>query len=565
MIETRQLGFRYAFGKRAVLSDINLQLEKGETALLLGPSGCGKSTLALCLDGLIPHVIEGEMRGEVFVDGLSTRESSVAELASKVGIVFQDPESQFCMLTVEDEVAFGLENLGIPPGEIGARIGTALRQMGLEQERRTRLDRLSGGMKQRLALACLLAMQPDVLVLDEPTANLDPQGAAEFLPALATLKGQRTMLIVEHRLDDLMHLVDRVVIMGGEGRILLQGMPREVLATNVDLLEEQGIWLPQAAELAWHLAKAGVRLEPFPLTVEEAAAALRKLPQRPLSRDVEEASSPLSFAPPAIELRHLSFAYPNGTRALDDVQLTVARGDFFALLGPNGSGKTTLAMHLMDILRPPPGTVYIQGRDLVALSTYELTQQVGYVFQNPEHQFVADTVYDELAYSLRVRGINEAETQHRVEELLAEFGLAAQAKDNPFRLSQGQKRRLSLATMLAIGQQILVLDEPTFGQDRRSARQIMEHLRRLNERGVTIIMITHDMRLVAEYARHVAVLMAGRVVYQGSVRSLYHQAALLEKTSLVTPPLYRLAQRLQQENPTFPDLMTGEDWVRAYT
>jgi len=249
---------------------------------------------------------------------------------------------------------------------------------------------------------------------------------------------------------------------------------------------------------------------------------------------------------------------------LHDVSWSVPTGDFMALVGPNGSGKTTLAMHLIDILHPPAGTVHILGRDVATLPTDELTLQVGYVFQNPEHQFVADNVYDELAYSLRVRGLDEATVHERVLKLLDDFELAPYVKTNPFRLSQGQKRRLSLATMLAVGQHILVLDEPTFGQDRRSAAQVMTYLRHLNAQGVTIIMITHEMHLVAQYARHVAVLADGRMIYQGDARPLFADVSLLAQASLVPPPLCRLAGLLRAERPNFPDLLTLEEWVAAF-
>lgn len=566
MIRTEHLSFRYAYSKRQALSDIGVELRPGETVLLLGPSGAGKSTLALCLNGLIPHVIEGEMRGEVWVDDISTRTRTVADLTGHIGIVFQDPESQFCMLTVEDEVAFGLENLQVPRAEIDWRIEEALHLVGLADQRRTRLDQLSGGMKQRLALACVLAMRPDTLLLDEPTANLDPTGTREFLAALAGLSSARTRLIIEHRLDDLMGLVDRVWLMNRDGRIVADGAPRDILSANAQLLDAEGIWLPQVSELAWRLAQRGVSLRPFPLDVAQAFAALRELPwRRPATAEISAPAPQLDAAdPPAVEVRHLSFAYPNGNSALRDVSWNVPAGDFMALVGPNGSGKTTLAMHLMDILHPPPGTVYILGRDVATLPTDKLTLQVGYVFQNPEHQFVTDNVYDELAYSLRVRGLDEATVRERVLKLLDDFELTPHIKTNPFRLSQGQKRRLSLATMLAVGQRILVLDEPTFGQDRRSAAQIMMYLQHLNAQGVTIIMITHEMHLVAQYARHVAVLVDGRMVYQGDTRPLFADASLLARTSLIPPPLCRLAGLLRAQRPDFPDLLTLDEWVAAF-
>lgn len=532
-------------------------VERGETILILGPSGCGKSTLTLCLNGLIPHTIGGEMTGQVFIAGRSTRQTSVGELARQVGIVFQDPESQFCTLTVEDEVAFGLENLRLPRERMGERIAAALAQVGLAGERATRLDRLSAGMKQRLALGCLLAMQPQILVLDEPTSNLDPQGTREFFPTLEGLRRHHTILIIEHKLDELIHLVDRVLILSPGGTILAQGEPRQVFAEEAHRLEEHGIWLPQVAELAQRLGIA-----PLPLTVDEAVEALTGRPYDSPAVMRGRATVALPRRP-AIEVKDLDFTYPNGTVALRGASLTVAEGDFFALLGPNGSGKTTLANHIINILHPLPERVKVLGCDVTEVSTYELTQAVGYVFQNPEHQFVADTVYDEMAYSLRVRGVEEEAIRERVKPLLAEFGLMPYARINPFALSQGQKRRLSVATMLTIGQEILILDEPTFGQDRLTAQRLMERLQALNTVGVTVIIITHDMRLVAEYARQVAVLLEGRVVYQGTGKDLYRDEGLLARTGLAPPPLYELSRRLKVVDSTFPELMTVDEFCRA--
>jgi energy-coupling factor transporter ATP-binding protein EcfA2 len=538
---------------------LDFAVERGETILILGPSGCGKSTLTLCLNGLIPHTIGGEMTGQVFIAERSTRETSVGELARQVGIVFQDPESQFCTLMVEDEVAFGLENLGLPRGRMGERIEAALAQVGLAGERPTRLDRLSGGMKQRLALACLLAMQPQILALDEPTSNLDPRGTREFFPRLEGLRQRHTILIIEHKLDALIHLVDRVLILSPQGTLLAQGEPRQVFAEEALRLEEYGIWLPQVTELAQRLG-----ITPLPLTVDEAVQALAGRPydSRAVMRERAAAALPRR---PAIEVNDLDFTYPDGTLALQGASLTVAEGDFFALLGPNGSGKTTLANHIISILHPPPRRVRVLGRDVTEMSTYELTQAVGYVFQNPEHQFVADTVYDEMAYSLRVRGVEEEAIKEQVEPLLAEFGLMLYTKMNPFALSQGQKRRLSVATMLAVGQRILILDEPTFGQDRLTAQRLMKRLQALNAAGVTVIIITHDMRLVAEYARQVAVLLDGRVVYQGTVTDLYRDEGLLATASLAPPPLYELSRRLKGTDPTFPDLMTVDEFYQVFS
>ncbi|MFN8635549.1 MAG: ABC transporter ATP-binding protein [Chloroflexota bacterium] len=276
-VEIHELSFKYVGRRQPTLQGISLRVEAGESVLVLGPSGCGKSTLALCLNGSIPHAVEGNLTGSVAVGELDTRRASTAELAQRVGIVFQDPEAQFCMLTVEDEVAFGLENLAVPRADMDRRIDAALAQVGLLDRRKDRIERLSGGQKQRLALACVLALEPSVLVLDEPTAQLDPAGAAELIALLGQLRADRrhTLVIVEHRLDEVMPLVDRVVVLDATGELVADGPPREVMRRHGPSLAEAGVWTPQVSGLAFRAETDGIDLDPFPLSVPEAADALR--------------------------------------------------------------------------------------------------------------------------------------------------------------------------------------------------------------------------------------------------------------------------------------------------
>lgn len=619
-IVVEDLSFRYQGRRRPTLQKLSFSIEAGETLLVLGPSGCGKSTLALCLNGLIPHSVPGELSGRVVVAGHDVRETSVATLARTVGLVFQDPDAQFCMLRVDDEVAFGLENLNVPRAEMDDRIDRALDRVGLAGARRARIDRLSGGGRQRLALACILAMEPEILIFDEPTSNLDPAGAEEVFANVARLKAdrRRTIVIVEHRLDHLISLVDRLLVLGPDGSALALGRPREVLLEYAAELDDFGIWIPQVCELSNRIARRSVTVEPYPLTIEQAVRTFGRLiggegdealdvapnGDEPAGRSCTGTSpapaagdetgatastltpglSPgkreVDASPPvtqhfsamesgvgggrrseAVEISHLSYRYPSGQVALRDVSLTIAEGSFFAIVGPNGAGKSTLAAHLIGSIRPPANTVRLFGRDVRKIATTEIPSFVGYVFQNPEHQFVAGTVYDELAFGLRLRGLPEAEVEARVEAMLADFGLAAYARANPFTLSHGEKRRLSVATMLILGQKILVLDEPTFGQDRRNTEALMAKLADLNRDGRTIVMITHDLRLVAEYAREVAVLIDGSVAYSGDVASLFANAALLERARLVAPPLLDLSRRLTSVDPTFPPVVTLDRFV----
>ncbi len=587
MIKVKDLHFKYVGRKAEALQGVNLRIRQGETVLLLGPTGSGKSTLALCLNGLIPQVMGGRMNGRVRIAGLDTSETPISELTQQVGIVFQDPEAQFVTMTVEDEIAFGLENLRVPPEEMDGHIREALARVGMTRYRRRRVDALSNGEKQRLALATLLAMRPRILVFDEPTANLDPVGTREVFETITQLKrtGQYTIILVEHKLDELMHLVDRVVALTPNGNILTDGPPQAVFRDQAEALLEHGIWMPQTALLAHRLRGRGVRLEPFPVTLEQAEQALLRVTRgkntqyethnpalstwtglsvNSVEGEAEGTPHETNDPPPAVQVRNLSFSY-DGPVVLDDINLRVPQGDFLAIVGANGAGKTTLAQHLMDVLHPPRGIVLLDGSDVTRIPARDLIRQVGYVFQNPEHQFITESVEHELSFGLRLMGLPEAEIETRVGALLEQFGLSHLARANPFTLSQGEKRRLSVATMLAVGQETLILDEPTFGQDQRNAEALMQMLSELHAAGRTVIMITHDMTLVAEYARHVAVMVEGQLRFHGLTADVFARPELLAQARLTLPPLAELSQRLAAHHPAWGGLLTVDQFLAAFT
>ncbi|WP_162179601.1 ABC transporter ATP-binding protein [Thermogemmatispora carboxidivorans] len=576
LIEIEDLTVKYPGRRAPALEGLQLQLRAGETVLLLGPSGSGKSTLALTLNGLIPHSIGKLQSGRIRVAGFDTRQTTVATLAQRVGILFQDPEAQFVMFTVEDEIAFGLENLCFSPEEMERRISESLRLVGLTDLRYRRVEQLSGGEKQRVALAALLALEPEILVFDEPTANLDPQGTREVFDLLRRCKetGRYTIVLIEHRLDELMDLVERMVVLGKRGEVIIDGAPREVLRSHLSTLQELGVWVPQVARLAHALQQHGWSLEPFPLTLSEAAEVLTKRHALNISRQASPAlltsasahknghqqssgSPPINPQPgqgeAAIEVCSLSYRAA-GREVLQDVSLALPRGALLALVGANGAGKTTLAQHLVGILQPPRGCIRLLGRDLTTIPARELTRHVGYVFQNPEHQFITEAVEDEVAYGLRVMGLPATEVQERTRTLLERFNLLSLARANPFTLSHGEKRRLSVATMLAMGQEILILDEPTFGQDEYNATALLELLWQLHSEGRTVVIITHDMSLVATYAQYVAVMNRGRLLFYGTPAALFAREELLAEARLMLPPLAELARRLG-----WSDLLTLED------
>ncbi len=566
-----------------VLRGIDLEVAAGEFVALVGRVGAGKTTLCMALNGLAPHATGGTIRGQVTVAGLDTRRHPVAELARTVGLVFQDPEAQLTQMRVEDEIAFGLENLGLPPDEIEERVTWALDAVGLAAQRDRSPTHLSGGEKQRVALAAVLAMRPRVLVLDEPTANLDPAGKAAIFTVLARLARQRQIAIViaTQEMERVARHADRVLVLH-EGRVALAGPPAEIFA-QVARLQEWGLGVPQLAELAELLAqRTGYRYRftgvsdataqlgadlanpPGPVkpdvaaspgTQQAATSGLLRQRQPLRSPRSRPPVGPLNLRPGApaaqpstaaaqIVLESVSYTYPDGTPALHDVNLTIAAGEFVALLGPNGSGKTTLAKQLNGLLRPQHGRVKLEGRDTRGARVAELAHTVGYVFQNPDHQIFAATVEEEIAFGLRLQGLAPAIVAQRVAEALDRFRLASHAHLPPAVLGSGQRRQVTLAAALAMRPRVLVLDEPTGGLDGRGRQELMGALAVFHAGGGTVLLITHDMRPVAEFADRAVVLAGGRVRFDGSPGTLFQQHDLLAETRLSAPPVVRLAQRL---------------------
>jgi energy-coupling factor transporter ATP-binding protein EcfA2 len=559
-----------------VLRGVNLEVGRGEFVALLGRVGAGKTTLCMALNGLVPHATGGTFRGDVTVLGRNTKQHPVADLARSVGLVFQDPEIHLTQMRVEDEIAFGPENLGVPSDEIEERVTWALNAAGLDGYRDRSPLRLSGGEKQRVAIASMLAMRPQVLVLDEPTANLDPAGKAELFNLLARLARERqiTILLASQELERVARYADRILVLQ-DGQVGLDGPPVEVFS-QVARLQEWGVGVPQLAELADLLARQTGK--PYRFTrMGQAYAQLRAERESAGQADGCEAPAP-SFqlpapdipaarnaraAQPQIVLEDVSFSYPDGTSALRDVNLTVGAGEFVALLGPNGSGKTTLAKHLNGLLKPARGRVLLDGRETRAARVAELARQVGYVFQNPDHQIFAATVGEEIAFGLRLQGLSPSSVAERVSEVLASFGLAAQIDLPPALLGWGQRRRIALAAVLATQPQILILDEPTGGLDHSSRQELMATVVAFNRAGRTVILITHDMRLVAECASRAVVLAGGRVDFDDTPRALFDHRSIMARARLATPPVVRLAQRMASHG-LAPGVMSCGDFAAAW-
>jgi energy-coupling factor transport system ATP-binding protein len=531
----------------------SMRLQRGEVVLLLGPSGSGKSTLALALNGLVPQSVPATVQGAIRVDGWDVRATPVATLSRHVAMVFQDPDAQLVTGTLLDEVAFGPENLRVPADEVLARAEDALRRVGLWDRRTDNPDLLSGGGRQRLAIACALAMRSPLLVLDEPTANLDPAGIEEVYATLADVvaDGEHAIVLIEHNLDAAVSLADRVVALDARGRTVADGTVDEVLRERADELHELGVWLPVSTLAGRRLRDAGWTFDRLPLTPDELRAAVEGAEASPPARaaiTVEGNASPTRAAPgardagpgrtPVISVRDLTVRR-GGRDILHGVDLDVHAGQFVAIVGANGAGKTTLLQAIAGVIPVPKGRVSIDGVDPARTDLRALSRRIGFVFQNPEHQFIAHTVFDELAHGLRRQKLSEAEVQRRADDVLGRFGLADKTEQHPFLLSGGQKRRLSVATALVAGAPILALDEPTFGQDRARADELLGLLQELNDAGTTILVVTHDMQLVTDYARRTVVVDGGRIAADDTTTAIFDGDELLRRAGLRLPPLRR--------------------------
>jgi energy-coupling factor transport system ATP-binding protein len=545
---------------------VNLEIYPGEFVLIIGPSGCGKSTLALSLNGIIPTVFGGRIKGRVFIDGVDTRASSVYALGTKIGIVFQDPDAQLCNLYVEDEIGFGPANLVMAREEVFRRIERSLQDVGESAIRQKLIYEISGGQKQRVAIASILAMEPKIILFDEPTANLDPLGAVQIFDLMKKLNREKgiTVIVIEHNVDSVMCHADRLILME-QGTIKFNAPPRQVMQEQGRfVIDTLGLRIPQVAELGLRMEERGTCLAPFPLTIAEAAEAIAARSSRLEFLAGNPCPAQSEKTPPVIQTEQLNFVYPDGTRAVKDVSLEIARGDVVGIIGKNGSGKTTLTSLLIGLNKPTSGTGMVSGLHITKASTRELASKIGYVFQYPEHQFVEDTVYKEVAFSLKAQKRPPDEVNARVAQVLELFGLEKAREKHPYRLSMGQKRRLSVATMLVLNPEVLILDEPTTGQDRKNIDNIMDIMLRINRDGTTIILITHDMNLVAKYCKSVVVMDGGEVVFHGSKSDLCRNLSAIRSSALVLPEIYALAQTLRcEKNYAVPQVFTVEDFVVA--
>jgi cobalt transport protein ATP-binding subunit len=542
-IEVKGLSYSYPNAKKPALAGVNLSIGKGEFILLTGPSGCGKTTFCRTLNGLIPHFYSGSLEGEITVAGMETSEHGTSDLAQYVGLIFQNPDNQIFALTVEKDVAFGLENLGHERGRMIDEINWAMDQTGISHLRQRATHELSGGQKQRLAIASILAMRPDVVVLDEPTSFLDPLGAERIFRVMDALNKDygMTIILVEHRVDLAAQYVDRVIVFD-EGRVANDGPPSEIFMLDDTRLA--GIGIPKIVELYKRLKARGVDLGGPPVSPGEFVTKIEgripsgpsRMQYRPSMREFDEFVG-VHRSSPVIEARDVHFSYPSGVKALKGVTLSIHKGEFVAIMGENGAGKTTLVKHFNGLLRPKSGGILVNGADISRQSVASLARSVGLVFQNADDQLFSENVREEISFALRNFGFENDAIVKRVDWALNLLDIDRYRDSSPFILSGGERKRVALASVLAWDPDIVVLDEPTIGQDYAQKERLSHFLMQLRTQGKTTIVVTHDVEFVAETKPRIVLMADGRVIADGSSKEIMTNSDALGRASVSPPEL----------------------------
>jgi len=549
-ISIEDLSFTYRGGFEPALKHIDGHVTAGTSVVVMGHGGSGKSTLSCSLNGLVPGFFRGEYHGRVMVKDQEVARHRVTEMSRLVGLVLQDFEAQLFSTNVELEMAFGPENHCLPRSEIEHRIRRYLTLVGLEKLRHREPATLSGGQKQRLAIGSVLALETEILVMDEPTTDLDPKAREEVLSIAGHLREKgRTLLVIDHEPETAVN-ADLVWLMK-DGQILSQGPPSEILK-NISVMESCGVKPHPLVELFQSMNWPG-----RPLTVKAAMTLIEKdnLIQR---REINffKTSHDVSNGSPILKAERLRYLYPtHSVEALRRIDLSIYEGEFVAILGQNGSGKTTLAKHFNGLLRPTSGQVLVLDKSTTEYRHRELARLVGYVFQNPDHQIFAKTVWEEVGFGLKVLGELPELTGTRVSEALESVGLEGYDDRVPFTLTKGERQQVAVASVLAAQPRVLILDEPTTGLDYRHQRSMMEMLKRLNRAGHTIIIITHSMWVAAEYATRTVVMKEGSILLDGPTRSVFREEARLAEASLCPSSLVKLSNGLGTQAMTVPQMV----------
>ncbi len=578
-------------GEKTALEEVSLDIEKGSFVAILGHNGSGKSTLAKHLNALLLPT-----EGTVYIsDRLSSDEKNLWKIRQSTGMVFQNPDNQIVANVVEEDVGFGPENMGVPTEEIWKRVDASLKAVGMEAYRLQSPNKLSGGQKQRVAIAGIMAMKPQIIVMDEPTAMLDPSGRKEVLDTVHELnrKEKITVILITHYMEEVID-ADRVVVVDG-GRIVDDGTPRQIFS-QVEQLKRYHLDVPQVTELAWELKKEGLPFTDGVLTIDEFAGEFRKVweksaqDQKKENKYKESLASEKSFAlekdfntennfdeevlsdaPVLLKLDHVTHVYDPDSKnpfpALNDVTLSIRENEFIGIIGHTGSGKSTLIQHLNGLMKPTSGTITYKGNDIwqegYPLKT--LRSKVGLVFQYPEYQLFEETVFKDVCFGPKNQGLTEEEIKSRAKEALQMVGIdEALYEVSPFELSGGQKRRVAIAGVLAMNPEILILDEPTAGLDPKGRDDILGQLSKLQkERGITIVLVSHSMEDVAQYAGRLLVVNGGKIVFDDQPRRVFEHEKELHEMGLAIPQVTQLMHRLKTQGyPVFENAITVSEAKR---
>ena len=555
IISFKNFSFQYRAQKKPTLQDINLDIYPGERVLIAGPSGSGKSTLAACINGLNPFSNPGECSGTLMVDGVDAPHSSIFDLAAHVGTVLQDPDGQFIGLTVGEDIAFSLENNCTPQPEMKEIVQHAAELVGIENHLGFAPHELSGGQKQRVSLAGVMVDDVKILLFDEPLANLDPATGKQAIELIDTIqqKTDTTVLIIEHRLEDVLwRNVDRIVLVN-EGRILADMRPDDLLSGS--LLDENGIREPLYLT-AMRYAGIAVTPEKHPAHIDSVVLDKADTARLHSWFQAEPLPAPKPAPEPLLEVRDLCFGYNKGQHTLQNVSFSIGKGEMVSIVGRNGAGKSTLSKLICGFETQDSGEIYLNGKDLKDENIRRRAKHIGYVMQNPNQMISKTMIYDEVAMALQGSGLTEEQIQEKVEDTLKVCGLY------PFRnwpvsaLSFGQKKRVTIASVLVQDPELILLDEPTAGQDFRHYTDIMEFLQGLNTRGVTVVMITHDMHLMLEYTPRALVFCDGQLIADRSASAVLCDPELIERAALKETSLYTLANRC--------GIVPAEDFVERF-
>ena len=576
IIQIKDVTFTYSGSQRHALENVSLEIGEGEFVGVIGPSGAGKSTLAAVMSGAVPHHFTGELYGACLVDGRDTCEVTLTDVSRLVGSVLQDIDAQFVASNVRDELLFGLENFGVPHDEIPARMQQALETVGIEDLRDREIATLSGGQKQKVAIAAILALRPRVLVLDEPTAALDPASSTLVFETLREVNRSAgiTVVVIEQKVALLSEYCSRVVVFD-QGKLVLDGTPHEVFAHG-EQLRSIGVDSPRTARVSNSLAAAGLCEAGAPaLSVEEAAALVAKVVGAKADGAVAsgkrltfDAAHSSASAPSAraegggavVRFSSVGFSYPDGGASVRGLDLQVLPGEVVGIVGQNGAGKTTLTKLLNGLLKPAEGNVVVAGLNTREVPTSRIARHVSTLFQNPDRQICKDTVLDEVAFGLLLQGISQDEASARAKATCERFGLPLD--EAPFSLSRGQRQMVALASVVVGEPQVIVLDEPTSGLDYRECMTVMETVRDMATRGSAVVMVCHDMEVVSDFASRLVVMANGEILGRGTCAEVFANSDLMRRAFVEPPQAIALASKLAAEvSPSFAGLSEVADIV----